>query len=374
MVLQAIRFCMLLDINLRDKKQCRNEDFYGDYTMIDIKSMYIEELEQFIVSMGEKKFHAVQLYKWMHQKLVPSFSECSNLSKNLKEKLFKQCTMITLEPVKVLKSTIDGTEKYLFKLYDNNLIESVLMRYHHGNSVCISSQVGCKMGCRFCASTIDGCVRNLSASEMLEQVYRIQKLSGERVDNIVIMGSGEPLDNYDNLIRFLKLINSQDGLHISARNITVSTCGLVSEMYQLAKEQLQITLAISLHAPNDSLRRTMMPIANKYSVEEIIKACRYYMKETKRRITFEYSLVKGVNDTRECADELIQLLSGMNCHVNLIPVNPIKENDYKQSDKKAVESFRKRLENGKINATIRRELGRDIDGSCGQLRRSYIGQ
>ncbi len=342
--------------------------------MIDIKSMYIEELEQFIVSMGEKKFDAVQLYKWMHQKLVPSFSECSNLSKNLKEKLSKQCTMITLEPVKVLKSTIDGTEKYLFKLYDNNLIESVLMRYHHGNSVCISSQVGCKMGCRFCASTIDGCVRNLSASEMLEQVYRIQKLSGERVDNIVIMGSGEPLDNYDNLIRFLKLINSQDGLHISARNITVSTCGLVSEMYQLAKEQLQITLAISLHAPNDSLRRTMMPIANKYSVEEIIKACCYYMKETKRRITFEYSLVKGVNDTRECADELIQLLSGINCHVNLIPVNPIKENDYKQSDKKAVESFRKRLENGKINATIRRELGRDIDGSCGQLRRSYIGQ
>ena len=194
------------------------------------------------------------------------------------------------------------------------------------------------------------------------------------MDNIVIMGSGEPLDNYDNLIRFLKLINSQDGLHISARNITVSTCGLVSEMYQLAKEQLQITLAISLHAPNDSLRRTMMPIANKYSVEEIIKACRYYMKETKRRITFEYSLVKGVNDTRECVDELIQLLSGINCHVNLIPVNPIKENDYKQSDKKAVESFRKRLENGKINATIRRELGRDIDGSCGQLRRSYIGQ
>lgn len=342
--------------------------------MIDIKSMYMEELEQFIVSIGEKKFRAVQLYKWMHQKLASSFTECSDLSKNLKQKLSNQCTMITLEPVKVLKSSVDGTEKYLFRLYDNNLIESVLMRYHHGNSVCISSQVGCKMGCRFCASTIDGCIRNLSASEMLEQIYRIQQISGERVDNIVVMGSGEPLDNYENLIRFLKLINSENGLHISARNITISTCGLVPEIYQLAKEQFQITLAISLHAPNDSLRKTMMPIANKYSVEEIIKACRYYIKETNRRITFEYSLVKKINDTRECANELIQLLRDINCHVNLIPVNPIKENDYRRSDKKAVEAFRKQLENGKINATVRRELGRDINGSCGQLRRSYMGQ
>lgn len=342
--------------------------------MIDIKSMDIEELEQFMVSLGEKKFHAVQLYKWMHQKLAASFSECSDLSKDLKQKLSEQCTMITLEPIKVLKSTIDGTEKYLFKLYDDHVIESVLMRYHHGNSVCISSQVGCRMGCRFCASTIDGCVRNLSASEMLDQIYRIQQLSGERVDNIVVMGSGEPLDNYDNLIRFLKLINHEKGLHISTRNITVSTCGLVPKIYELADEQMPITLAISLHAPNDVLRKTMMPIANKYSIEEIMKACHHYIQVTNRRITFEYSLVKGVNDTNKCADELIQRLRGMNCHVNLIPVNPIKENDYKQSDKRAVEAFKKRLEYGRINVTVRRALGRDINGSCGQLRRSYMSE
>ena len=342
--------------------------------MIDIKSMDIEELEQFMVSLGEKKFHAVQLYKWMHQKLAASFSECSDLSKDLKQKLSEQCTMITLKPIKVLKSTIDGTEKYLFKLYDDHVIESVLMRYHHGNSVCISSQVGCRMGCRFCASTIDGCVRNLSASEMLDQIYRIQQLSGERVDNIVVMGSGEPLDNYDNLIRFLKLINHEKGLHISTRNITVSTCGLVPKIYELADEQMPITLAISLHAPNDVLRKTMMPIANKYSIEEIMKACHHYIQVTNRRITFEYSLVKGVNDTNKCADELIQRLRGMNCHVNLIPVNPIKENDYKQSDKRAVEAFKKRLEYGRINVTVRRALGRDINGSCGQLRRSYMSE
>ena len=336
--------------------------------------MDIEELEQFMVSLGEKKFHAVQLYKWMHQKLAASFSECSDLSKDLKQKLSEQCTMITLEPIKVLKSTIDGTEKYLFKLYDDHVIESVLMRYHHGNSVCISSQVGCRMGCRFCASTIDGCVRNLSASEMLDQIYRIQQLSGERVDNIVVMGSGEPLDNYDNLIRFLKLINHEKGLHISTRNITVSTCGLVPKIYELADEQMPITLAISLHAPNDVLRKTMMPIANKYSIEEIMKACHHYIQVTNRRITFEYSLVKGVNDTNKCADELIQRLRGMNCHVNLIPVNPIKENDYKQSDKRAVEAFKKRLEYGRINVTVRRALGRDINGSCGQLRRSYMSE
>lgn len=342
--------------------------------MIDIKSMDIEELEQFMVSLGEKKFHAVQLYKWMHQKLVTSFSECSDLSKDLKQKLSEQCTMITLEPIKVLKSTIDGTEKYLFKLYDDHVIESVLMRYHHGNSVCISSQVGCRMGCRFCASTIDGCVRNLSASEMLDQIYRIQQLSGERVDNIVVMGSGEPLDNYDNLIQFLKLINHEKGLHISTRNITVSTCGLVPKIYELADEQMPITLAISLHAPNDVLRKTMMPIANKYSIEEIMKACHHYIQVTNRRITFEYSLVKGVNDTNKCADELIQRLRGMNCHVNLIPVNPIKENDYKQSDKRAVEAFKKCLEYGRINVTVRRALGRDINGSCGQLRRSYMSE
>ena len=228
------------------------------------------------------------------------------------------------------------------------------------------------MGCRFCASTLDGMVRNLAPSEMLEQIYRIQTISGERVDNIVIMGSGEPMDNFQNVVQFLKLINSDKGLHISARNITVSTCGLVDKIRELADLQLQITLAISLHAPNDELRKTMMPIANKYSIEQIMEACRYYLKQTGRRISFEYSLVKGVNDTQECAEQLSRLLHGMNCHVNLIPVNPIKERDYRQSEKQAIAAFKNKLERNGINVTIRREMGRDIDGACGQLRKSYM--
>lgn len=228
------------------------------------------------------------------------------------------------------------------------------------------------MGCRFCASTLDGMVRNLAPSEMLDQIYRIQTISGERVDNIVIMGSGEPMDNFQNVVQFLKLINSDKGLHISARNITVSTCGLVDKIRELADQQLQITLAISLHAPNDELRKTMMPIANKYSIEQIMEACRYYLKQTGRRISFEYSLVKGVNDTQECAEQLSGLLHGMNCHVNLIPVNPIKERDYRQSEKQAIAAFKNKLERNGINVTIRREMGRDIDGACGQLRKSYM--
>ena len=228
------------------------------------------------------------------------------------------------------------------------------------------------MGCRFCASTLDGMVRNLAPSEMLDQIYRIQTISGERVDNIVIMGSGEPMDNFQNVVQFLKLINSDKGLHISARNITVSTCGLVDKIRELADLQLQITLAISLHAPNDELRKTMMPIANKYSIEQIMEACRYYLKQTGRRISFEYSLVKGVNDTQECAEQLSGLLHGMNCHVNLIPVNPIKERDYRQSEKQAIAAFKNKLERNGINVTIRRERGSDIDGACGQLRRRHI--
>ena len=228
------------------------------------------------------------------------------------------------------------------------------------------------MGCRFCASTLDGMVRNLAPSEMLDQIYRIQTISGERVDNIVIMGSGEPMDNFQNVVQFLKLINSDKGLHISARNITVSTCGLVDKIRELADLQLQITLAISLHAPNDELRKTMMPIANKYSIEQIMEACRYYLKQTGRHISFEYSLVKGVNDTQECAEQLSGLLHGMNCHVNLIPVNPIKERDYRQSEKQAIAAFKNKLERNGINVTIRREMGRDIDGACGQLRKSYM--
>ena len=339
---------------------------------IDIKSLNYDELADYIVSIGEKKFRAAQLYSWMHEKLACSYDEMTNISDKLK-KVLKENTLYTcLEPVRVQESQIDGTKKYLFRLYDGNLIESVFMRYHHGNSVCISSQVGCKMGCRFCASTLNGCVRNLEPSEMLDQIYRIQSLTGERVSNVVIMGSGEPMDNYDNVVKFLGLINSDKGLNISQRNITVSTCGLVPRIKQLAELKLQITLAISLHAPNDELRKTMMPIAYTYSIEQIMDVCRYYLLQTARRISFEYSLVKGVNDSPECAKQLIKLVHGMNCHINLIPVNPIKERDYEQSEKNSIHNFKEILEKAGVNVTIRREMGRDIDGACGQLRQNHI--
>lgn len=341
-------------------------------TRTDIKSMSAEELEEFVVNLGDKKFRGAQIFQWLHQKLVTSFDEMTNLSKALREKLEKECRITALRAETVQVSKLDQTTKYLFELYDKNLIESVLMKYHHGNSVCISSQVGCRMGCRFCASTLDGCVRNLTPSEMLDQIYTIQKMSGERVDNVVVMGSGEPLDNYDNLLKFISLLNSEKGLNISARNITVSTCGLVPEIFKLADRKLQITLAVSLHAPNDELRKTMMPIANKYSVSEIMDACRYYILQTGRRISFEYSLVRDVNDSEDCARQLISLVKGMNCHINLIPVNPIKERDYRQSEQKAIHAFKNKLEKNGINVTIRREMGRDIDGACGQLRKSYI--
>ena len=340
--------------------------------LIDIKSMDEAQLQAYFEQLGEKKFRASQVYQWLHQKLVTDFEQMTNLPESLRKTLKENCRLTALTAERVQVSQIDGTSKYLFKLYDGNLIESVLMKYHHGNSVCISSQVGCRMGCRFCASTLDGMVRNLAPSEMLDQIYRIQTISGERVDNIVIMGSGEPMDNFQNVVQFLKLINSDKGLHISARNITVSTCGLVDKIRELADLQLQITLAISLHAPNDELRKTMMPIANKYSIEQIMEACRYYLKQTGRRISFEYSLVKGVNDTQECAEQLSGLLHGMNCHVNLIPVNPIKERDYRQSEKQAIAAFKNKLERNGINVTIRREMGRDIDGACGQLRKTMM--
>lgn len=341
-------------------------------TEYDIKSMTPSEVSELIVSLGDKKFRAKQIYQWMHQKLVASYDEMTNVPVALRQKLAAEYPLTVLEPVRVQISQIDGTRKYLFRLSDGNLIESVLMKYHHGNSVCISSQVGCRMGCRFCASTIDGLVRGLLPSEMLEQIYRIQKDIGERVDNVVVMGSGEPFDNFDNLLRFIELLNNEEGLNISARNLTVSTCGIVPKIYELADMQPQITLAISLHSPNDELRRSIMPVANKYSIDEIMKACRYYVEKTGRRITFEYSLVKDVNDTDECAMQLVHLVKGIKCHVNLIPVNPIKERDYKQTAQAGVNHFRSRLEKCGVNATVRREMGRDIDGACGQLRRSYM--
>ena len=339
---------------------------------IEIKSLSLAQLKNIVTEMGEKAFRAKQIYEWLHQKQAESFDEMSNLSAVFREKLKERCVLTTLKMLEVQTSKIDGTQKYLFALPDGNVVESVLMKYKHGNSVCISSQVGCKMGCRFCASTIGGWTRNLLPSEMLEQIYRIQKLSGERVSNVVVMGTGEPLDNYENLLQFIRLLTDENGLHISQRNLTVSTCGIVPKMYALAEENLQITLAISLHASNQAKRAELMPIANKYSINEVLEACRNYFEKTGRRLTFEYSLVGGKNDTKEDAEELAHLIKGLNCHVNLIPVNPIKERDYVQSDKKVIENFKNKLEKYQINVTIRREMGRDIDGACGQLRKSYI--
>ena len=339
---------------------------------IEIKSLSLMQLKNTMIEMGEKAFRAKQIYEWLHQKQAESFDEMSNLSAVLREKLKERCVLTILKMLEVQTSKIDGTQKYLFALPDGNVVESVLMKYKHGNSVCISSQVGCKMGCRFCASTIGGWTRNLLPSEMLEQIYRIQRLSGERVSNVVVMGTGEPLDNYDNLLQFIRLLTDENGLHISQRNVTVSTCGIVPKMYELAEENLQITLAISLHASNQAKRAELMPIANKYSINEVLEACRNYFEKTGRRLTFEYSLVGGKNDTKEDAEELAHLIKGLNCHVNLIPVNPIKERDYVQSDKKVIENFKNKLEKYQINVTIRREMGRDIDGACGQLRKSYI--
>ena len=339
--------------------------------MTDIKSMYMEELKALMEQIGEKPFRAKQLYSWLHEHLVVSAEEMTNLPKSLKEKL-KDYPVAALTMIDEQISAVDGTRKYLFRLADGNVIESVLMRYHHGNSVCISSQVGCRMGCRFCASTIGGLTRNLTASEMLDQIYRIQAVTGERVTNVVVMGTGEPLDNYENLVRFVRILTGEGGLNISQRNVTVSTCGLVPKIYDLAKEKFQITLALSLHAPNDEKRRELMPIANKYSMDEILEACRDYFRETGRRITFEYSLVAGVNDSDEDAAELSGRIRNLNCHVNLIPVNPIKERSFVRSTQKAVANFKIKLENSGINVTIRREMGSDIDGACGQLRKRYM--
>ncbi|MDE6185108.1 MAG: 23S rRNA (adenine(2503)-C(2))-methyltransferase RlmN [Lachnospiraceae bacterium] len=338
-------------------------------TMQDIKSLTLEELKNEMALLGEKPFRAKQIYQWMHEKLVRSFDEMTNLSLSLREKLAKQYSFTALKQVCVQESALDGTKKYLSELGDGKLVESVFMRYKHGNSVCISSQVGCRMGCAFCASTLDGLERSLMPSEMLDQVYAITYLTGERVSNVVVMGTGEPLDNYDNLLRFLMLITDENGLHISQRSITVSTCGLVDGMRRLADEQLQITLALSLHASTDEKRRKLMPVANRYSIAELMEACEYYFEKTGRRITFEYALVSGVNDNLEDASELLFLIKGMNCHVNLIPVNPIKERDYVQSEASFITAFKNKLAKNGINVTIRREMGRDIDGACGQLRR-----
>ena len=319
----------------------------------DIASYSFEELQEEMLAIGEKGFRSRQIYSWIHEKLVDDFEEMTNLPKTLRQKLEVAYEIRRVEMEKRQISKIDGTNKFLFCLKDGNMVESVLMKYKHGNSVCISSQVGCRMGCRFCASTLDGLERNLTPSEMLRQVYQIQKITGERVSNIVIMGTGEPLDNYDNFLKFIHMVSDEHGLNISQRNITASTCGIVPNIRRLAEEKLQITLALSLHGSNQEKRRSLMPVANKYELHEVLEACDYYFEKTGRRITFEYSLVHGVNDTPEDAKELMGILKDRNCHLNLIPVNPIKERNYEKPDKKSAENFKNKLEKNGINVTIK---------------------
>ena len=339
---------------------------------LDLASLTIGELKNLMEEIGEKDFRRIQIFEWIHQKTVEDIDEMTNLSKALREKLKACCELTALSIEQKYISNIDQTTKYLFALKDNNIIESVLMRYDYGNTVCISSQVGCRMGCAFCASTLGGLVRNLNAGEMLRQVYQIQKDSKEKISNIVIMGSGEPLDNLDQIFLFIELINHQKGQNIGQRHITLSTCGLVDKMYFLAEKGLQITLAVSLHAPNDTIRQQMMPIAKKYSIDELLKACFYYIKKSNRRITFEYALIDGVNDQKEHAHELGGKLKGMLCHVNLIPMNPVKEASFKESSSKAIRNFLDILQSYGIQTTVRKKLGSDIDAACGQLRRRYL--
>jgi len=337
--------------------------------MTEISSLNFEELKQTIKELGLPQFRAKQIYQWLHIKNVDSFDKMTNIDKALRKKLSEQFTISVPEISRKLVSAIDGTQKYLFEFSDGESVESVLMRYKYGNSICVSTQVGCAMGCTFCASTKAGRVRNLTAGEILGQIYRAQTDSGERISHVVLMGIGEPLDNFDNVVKFLSMISDANGLNIGQRNISLSTCGVVPNIYRLAELDLQITLSVSLHAPTDEMRTGMMPINKKYPIGELMEACRSYVKTTGRRISFEYSLIKGVNDTPECAHKLCKLLGGMLCHVNLIPINSIEQSDYEKSDRKSIEEFKKIIEEHKITATVRRKLGADINAACGQLRR-----
>ncbi len=332
----------------------------------DILSLTFEELEEKITALGEKKFRAKQIYEWLHTQRVKEFSEMTNLSAQFRERLNENFYINSLKIKKRLVSNIDNTVKYLYGLRDGESVESVLMEYKHANSLCISTQVGCKMGCRFCASTIAGWSRNLEPSEMLSQIYETERDSGRHVGSIVLMGIGEPLDNFDNVVKFLKILNS-GGEGLSLRHLSLSTCGLVDRIYDLAQLKLGITLSVSLHAATDEKRSAIMPVNRQYDLSQLMKACDDYFAATGRRISFEYSLIEGVNDDDKSADELISLLGGKNCHVNLIPINEVKERDFRKS--RSVEHFRKRLEAAGLNATVRRTLGADISAACGQLRR-----
>ena len=333
--------------------------------------MTLDELTEFVTENGFPKFRAKQIYDWLY-KNVTDFDNMRNIPADLKAFLKSSSYISVANIEKKLVSRYDKTVKYLFSFNDGECVESVVMSYKHGYSICISTQVGCKMGCTFCATGKSGFSRSLAPSEMLGQIEAAQRDLNIRISNIVLMGMGEPLDNYDNVVKFLRLVSSDNGLNIGMRHITLSTCGIVPKIYELAKLHLGITLSVSLHAPNDEIRQRTMPIARKYSIEELLKACSDYFKTTGRRVTFEYSMISGVNDSDEDARELSGRIRDMNCHVNLIPVNPIKERSFVRSTRQAVENFKIKLEKCGINVTIRREMGSDIDGACGQLRKSYM--
>ena len=336
----------------------------------DLKSMTLAEMQAMMKELGEPAFRAKQLFVWLH-KGVTSFDGMTNLSKSLREKLEKRYFITAPKVVRKQESKKDGTIKYLWELSDGNCVETVLMRYHHGNTVCISSEVGCPMGCAFCASTIGGLVRRLRPSEMVDQVLFTSLDSGLEISNIVLMGIGEPLDNYETVLRFLELVNNPDGMNIGMRHISLSTCGLVPRIERLAEENLQLTLSVSLHAPDNETRSRIMPVNRRYPLEELMPACRKYYEKTGRRISFEYAMIRGMNATKEHGDRLIRLLRGLPCHVNLIPLNHVDESPLQPSLRQTVQAFQKQLEDSGITVTVRRTLGSDIDASCGQLRRKY---
>ena len=337
--------------------------------MKNIKNYNLEELKQELISLGEKPFRAEQIFNWLYKEKVKEFDEMTNLSLELREKLKQNYTMCNFNILKKQESS-DGTKKYLFDVLDGNAIETVLMQYHHGKTICVSSQIGCKMGCKFCASTGIAFIRNLTTGEIVEQVLAVEQDIGEAVSNIVFMGIGEPFDNYENVMKAVRLINHPKGLNIGARHISISTSGVVPRIYDFANEDLQCTLSISLHATNNEKRSQMMPVNNAYPIEELMKACREYIAKTNKRISFEYALAKDNNDNLQDAKELVKLLKGMICHVNLIPINPIKNGKFAKSSNENIIKFRDYLNEHGIVATIRRELGSDIDAACGQLRRN----
>ena len=334
----------------------------------DILSMTFEELSDEFAAIGYPKFRAKQVYEWLHRHLAGDYDEMTNLPKNLREDLKKRFPIINCKIIKKQVSKLDNTVKYLFELHDGDYIESVVMKYKYGYTICVSSQVGCKMGCAFCASTLGGFKRSLNAGEILSQLYTAQKDVGERISHIVLMGMGEPLDNFDNVMRFLELVTDEKGNNLSMRNISLSTCGIVPKIEELLDRHLQLTLSISLHAPSDEIRSKIMPINKRYPVDGLLKICKKYTQETSRRISFEYSMLSGFNDSDECAKLLASKLKGMLCHVNLIPVNEVAESPYKPSTPERIERFIQILSKNGINATVRRKLGSDIDASCGQLR------